>query len=120
MENSSKTSTFCLVNILFHLLPCLFFFIQYLIVAVTGDVQVTPYDPIENITIDCGSSTNAHSLNLRPWTGDAKGRFTPVEQRHNKNKSSGSEVNGKDENHWVGCGGLLAALGSILKFSFSD
>ncbi|KAK9013194.1 hypothetical protein V6N11_041213 [Hibiscus sabdariffa] len=88
MENSSKTSTFCLVNILFHLLPCLFFFIQYLIVAVTGDVQVTPYDPIENITIDCGSSTNAHSLNLRPWTGDAKGRFTPVEQRHNKNKSS--------------------------------
>ncbi|KAK9039012.1 hypothetical protein V6N11_023852 [Hibiscus sabdariffa] len=88
MENSSKKRTFCLVNILFHLLPSLFFFIQYLIVAVTGDVQVTPYDPIENITIDCGSSTDAHSLDLRPWTGDAEGRFTPVEQQHNQNKSS--------------------------------
>ncbi|KAE8703889.1 hypothetical protein F3Y22_tig00110462pilonHSYRG00282 [Hibiscus syriacus] len=85
MENSSKT-TFCLQNLLFLLLPCLFFFIQYHVVPVTGDV--TPYIPIENIRIDCGSSTSVPSLDGRQWFGDVGGKFIPVEQPNNKNKSS--------------------------------
>ncbi|KAK9013195.1 hypothetical protein V6N11_041214 [Hibiscus sabdariffa] len=87
MENSSKPSTFSLQNLLFLMLHCLFF-IQYLAAPVTGDALVTPYHPVENITIDCGSSADTQSLDLRPWTGDAKGPFTPVEQRQNNNKSS--------------------------------
>ncbi|XVF20596.1 hypothetical protein REPUB_Repub12eG0014100 [Reevesia pubescens] len=87
--NTSKRSTFCSQNLLFLLLPWVFFFfIQYLVVPVTGDSQVTPYNPIENITIDCGSSTDAQSLALRPWTGDGNGKFSPVEQQNNNNKSS--------------------------------
>ncbi|KAK9039011.1 hypothetical protein V6N11_023851 [Hibiscus sabdariffa] len=87
MENSSKGTTFSLQNLLFLMLHCLFF-IQYLAAPVTGDALVTPYYPVENITIDCGSSTDTQSLDLRSWTGDATGPFTPVEQRHNDNKSS--------------------------------
>ncbi|XWS47477.1 hypothetical protein CRYUN_Cryun14cG0155500 [Craigia yunnanensis] len=88
MKNTSKRSTFCLQNLLFLLLPCLFFFIQYLAVPVTGDSQVTPYYPIENITIDCGSSIDTQSLDQRHWIGDGNGNFTLIEQRNNNNKSS--------------------------------
>ncbi|XP_022759143.1 receptor-like protein kinase FERONIA [Durio zibethinus] len=88
MENTSKRSTFCLQSLLFIFLPCLFFLIQYLAVPVTGDSLVTPYNPIENITIDCGSSTDNRSLDNRPWIGDVNGKFTPIEQQNNNNKSS--------------------------------
>ncbi|KAE8686100.1 hypothetical protein F3Y22_tig00111085pilonHSYRG00050 [Hibiscus syriacus] len=87
MENSSKT-TFCLQNLLFLLLPCLFFFIQYHVVPVTGDVYATPYIPRENIRIDCGSSTSVPSLDGRLWFGDVGAKFIPIEQPNNKNKSS--------------------------------
>ncbi|KAK8995478.1 hypothetical protein V6N11_075751 [Hibiscus sabdariffa] len=87
MENSSKRSTFYLQNHLFLLLSCLFFF-QYLAVPVTGDVNVTSYIPIENITIDCGSSTDGRSLDDRAWVGDVEGMFSPIDQ----NKSSAVSV----------------------------
>ncbi|KAE8685228.1 putative Malectin/receptor-like protein kinase family protein [Hibiscus syriacus] len=82
MENWSKTSFFSLQNLLF-----LFFFIQYLVVPVTGDAPVTPYDPVETITIDCGSSEGGTSLDQRPWFGDGSGKFSLIEQPNNKNKS---------------------------------
>ncbi|XP_022759141.1 receptor-like protein kinase FERONIA [Durio zibethinus] len=88
MENTSKRSTFCLQNPLFLFLPCLFFLVQFLAVPVTGDSLVTPYNPIENITIDCGSSTDDRSLDNRLWIGDGIGKFTPIEQQNNNNKSS--------------------------------
>ncbi|KAE8701323.1 putative Malectin/receptor-like protein kinase family protein [Hibiscus syriacus] len=88
MENSSKRCNVCLQNLLFLLLPCLFFFIQYHVVPVTGDVHVTPYIPVESITIDCGSSMSGQSLDGRPWVGDVGGQFIPIEQSNNKNKSS--------------------------------
>ncbi|GMI69066.1 FERONIA [Hibiscus trionum] len=81
MENSSKTTTFYLQNLFFLLLPCLFFFIQYLA------APVNPYDPKENITIDCGSSAKGQSLDPRPWIGDGNGNFSLIEQSDNKNKS---------------------------------
>ncbi|KAK8653960.1 hypothetical protein V6N13_127941 [Hibiscus sabdariffa] len=84
MENSSKRASFYLGNLLALLLPCLFFFIQNLVVPVTGDVNVTPYIPIENITIDCGSSTDGRSMDGRAWVGDVDGQFSRIEQ----NKSS--------------------------------
>ncbi|KAK8488888.1 hypothetical protein V6N11_075738 [Hibiscus sabdariffa] len=80
MESRSKRATFNLENLLVPLLPCLFFFVQYLVVPVTGDVQVTPFTPRENITIDCGSSTDGQSLDGRAWVGDVDGKFSPVEQ----------------------------------------
>ncbi|KAL4352702.1 hypothetical protein GQ457_06G026940 [Hibiscus cannabinus] len=71
------------------LVPCLFFFlIGYLAVPVACDTGVTPYTPIENITIDCGSSNDDHSLDGRTWVGDVNGKFTPLEQPNNNNKSS--------------------------------
>ncbi|EOY03734.1 Malectin/receptor-like protein kinase family protein, putative [Theobroma cacao] len=88
MKNTTKTSTFCLQNLLFFLLPCLFFFIEYLALPVIGDSQLTPYNPIENITIDCGSSTDGHALDNRPWTGDGNGKFSPIEQQSNNNNKS--------------------------------
>ncbi|KAK8517801.1 hypothetical protein V6N12_016641 [Hibiscus sabdariffa] len=88
MENTRKRATFNLKNLLVPLLPCLFFFIQYLVVPVTGDVQVTPFTPRENITIDCGSSTGGLSPDGRAWIGDVDGKFSPIEQ----NKSSAVSV----------------------------
>ncbi|GMJ16106.1 FERONIA [Hibiscus trionum] len=82
MENPSPQ------NLLFLLLPCLFFFIQYLVLPVTGDDQVTPFIPRENITIDCGSSNVGQSLDGRAWVGDVDGKFIPIEQPKNKIKSS--------------------------------
>ncbi|GMI66227.1 FERONIA [Hibiscus trionum] len=71
------------------LLPCLFFFfIGYLAVPVTSDTVVTPYNPIENIIIDCGSSIDGQSLDRRSWVGDVNGKFTPLEQLNNTNRSS--------------------------------
>ncbi|KAK9035048.1 hypothetical protein V6N11_077099 [Hibiscus sabdariffa] len=70
--------------------PCLFFFffIGYLVVTVTGDTLVTPYSPIENITIDCGSSIDGQSPDGRSWVGDVNGKLTPLEQQNNTNRSS--------------------------------
>ncbi|MBA0791165.1 hypothetical protein Gohar_015760, partial [Gossypium harknessii] len=62
---------------------------QYIVVPVTADFNVTPYHPIENIAIDCGSpSTNASSLDSRSWVGDGNGKFSPIEPQNNKYKSS--------------------------------
>ncbi|KAK9013179.1 hypothetical protein V6N11_041198 [Hibiscus sabdariffa] len=87
MENSSEGSTFCLQNLFFLMLRCLFFFIQYLASPVTGDFLVTPYDPVENMAIDCGSSTGGQSRDPRPWFGEGDGKFSLIEQSDNKNKS---------------------------------
>ncbi|KAH1129380.1 hypothetical protein J1N35_000758 [Gossypium stocksii] len=88
MEIRTKTPTFSLQNSL----PCLFFFFffgQYLVASVTADFTVTPFYPIENIAIDCGSSsTNASFLDSRSWVGDGNGKFSPLEPQNNKNKSS--------------------------------
>ncbi|KAK8606612.1 hypothetical protein V6N13_052379 [Hibiscus sabdariffa] len=109
MENSIK-KPFCFQNLLFLLFPCLFF-IQCLAIPDTGDVQATPYIPVETISIDCGSSTYAQSADSRSWIGDTEGSLSPIEQHHD-NKSSvigtaiqlpaaymASDVNGNDENH---------------------
>ncbi|KAK9013192.1 hypothetical protein V6N11_041211 [Hibiscus sabdariffa] len=77
MENSVK-ATFGLLP-----LPCLFF-IVYLILPVIGD-SVTPYNPTEDITIDCGSSTDAESSDLRLWIRDGNGNLSLIEKQ---NKSS--------------------------------
>ncbi|KAH1129385.1 hypothetical protein J1N35_000763 [Gossypium stocksii] len=93
MGNPSKAATFFLQNRLFYLLPCLFFcfffffFSQYLVVPVTADFNVIHYYPTDNITIDCGSSANADSLDKRSWFGDGNGKFSPMEPQNNKNKS---------------------------------
>ncbi|PPD95597.1 hypothetical protein GOBAR_DD07379 [Gossypium barbadense] len=51
--------------------------------------NVTPYHPIENTAIDCGSnSTNASSPDSRSWVGDGNGKFSPIEPQNNKYKSS--------------------------------
>ncbi|KAB2075114.1 hypothetical protein ES319_A07G198900v1 [Gossypium barbadense] len=89
MEIPTKTPTLSLQNSF----PCLFFFFfffsQYLVAPVTADFVVTPYYPIENIAIDCGSpSTKASSLDSRSWLGDGNGKFSLIEPQNNKNKSS--------------------------------
>ncbi|KAE8730483.1 Receptor-like protein kinase FERONIA [Hibiscus syriacus] len=81
MEKSSKRSNFSLQNLVFLLHLFLFFLIEYLAVPVTGDT------PVQNITIDCGSSTGGTSQDQRPWLGDGNGKFSPIEQPNNKNKS---------------------------------
>ncbi|XP_052489950.1 receptor-like protein kinase FERONIA [Gossypium raimondii] len=92
MEIPTKTPTFSLQNSF----PCLFFFFfssQYIVVPVTADFNVTPYHPIENIAIDCGSpSTNASSLDSRSWVGDGNGKFSPIEPQNNKYKSSATKA----------------------------
>ncbi|KAH1129347.1 hypothetical protein J1N35_000725 [Gossypium stocksii] len=89
MESPTKTPTFSLQN---SFLCLFFFFSQYLVVPVTADFNVTSYYPTDDITIDCGSSTNAHSLDERSWVGDGNGKFSPIEPENNKNKSSAAKA----------------------------
>ncbi|OMO50610.1 hypothetical protein COLO4_37986 [Corchorus olitorius] len=90
MKKRSKTSTtFCLQNPFFPLFPFLLIFVVNVAIPVTGDTQLTPFDPIENITIDCGSSTDIGQANdHRPWTGDGNGKFSPTEQQSNSKLST--------------------------------
>ncbi|XVF71261.1 hypothetical protein PTKIN_Ptkin12aG0022600 [Pterospermum kingtungense] len=83
MENTSKKNIFCLQNLLFLLLPRLFLFTEYLAVPVTGDSQPTPYKPIENITIGCGSSSDSWSFDQRLWTRDSNEKFTLFDHKNN-------------------------------------
>ncbi|KAG4113170.1 hypothetical protein ERO13_D13G206600v2 [Gossypium hirsutum] len=87
MEIPSKTA-FSVQNLLFHSFLRLFFFVQYLVVPVTADFNVTRYNPIENIAIDCGSSVGGKSWDDRPWVGDGNGKFSLIEQQNNNNKPS--------------------------------
>ncbi|MBA0732951.1 hypothetical protein Gogos_017008, partial [Gossypium gossypioides] len=60
---------------------------------VTADFNVTPYHPIENIAIDCGSSSpSASFLDIRSWVGDDNGKFSPIEPQNNKYKSSATKA----------------------------
>ncbi|MBA0754387.1 hypothetical protein Gogos_005465, partial [Gossypium gossypioides] len=61
---------------------------KYLVVPVTADFNVTSCYPTDNITIDCDSSTNADFLDERSWVGDGNGKFSPIDPKNNKNKSS--------------------------------
>ncbi|KAG8471753.1 hypothetical protein CXB51_036629 [Gossypium anomalum] len=91
MEIPSKT-TFSVQNLLFRSFLHLFFFIQYLVVPVTAEFNVTPYNPIENFAIDCGSSMGGKSWDDRPWVGDGNGKFSLIEQQNNNNKPSVSKA----------------------------
>ncbi|XVF71249.1 hypothetical protein PTKIN_Ptkin12aG0021400 [Pterospermum kingtungense] len=88
MENTSKKNIFCLQNLLFLLLPRLFLFTEYLAVPVTGDSQPTPYKPIENITIGCGSSSDSWSFDQRLWTRDSNEKFTLFNHKNHNNINS--------------------------------
>ncbi|TYG87691.1 hypothetical protein ES288_A13G236000v1 [Gossypium darwinii] len=91
MEIPSRT-TFSVQNLLFHSFLHLFFFIQYLAVPVTAEFNVTPYNPIENFAINCGSSMGGKSWDDRPWVGDGNGKFSLIEQQNNNNKPSVSKA----------------------------
>ncbi|XVF71254.1 hypothetical protein PTKIN_Ptkin12aG0021900 [Pterospermum kingtungense] len=85
MENTSKRSTLCFQDLSILLLPCLFLFIENLAIPATGDSNLTPYNPIENITIDCGSTTDAPSMDKRLWIRDSNGNFTIFELKSDSN-----------------------------------
>ncbi|OMO94358.1 hypothetical protein CCACVL1_06042 [Corchorus capsularis] len=79
--SSSKIQISMKQNLFFPLLSGLVIFIEYLVIPVTGDSHVTPFNPIEIITIDCGSSRNGRAYDARPWTGDGNGKFSPIEKQ---------------------------------------
>ncbi|KAK9013193.1 hypothetical protein V6N11_041212 [Hibiscus sabdariffa] len=81
MASTSKTSVF---NLFFLLFPCLFFFFFFFFFfiqypdPVAGDFLVTPYIPIENIAINCGSLIDSLASNGRPWSADNSSKFSVI------------------------------------------
>ncbi|OMO76384.1 hypothetical protein COLO4_25582 [Corchorus olitorius] len=85
---SSKNQISMKQNLFFPLFSGLVIFIEYLVIPVTGDSHLTPFNPIENITINCGSSTNGQARDGRPWTGEGYGKFSPIIDQQNKSSVS--------------------------------
>jgi hypothetical protein len=71
------------------LLPCLTplylaFFLYHLASTVAGG-SLSPYTPVDNILLNCGSLGNSTSLDSRTWIGDQdSNKFSPVEQSQNQ------------------------------------
>ena len=70
------------------LLPCLApLYLPFLLYHLTNTVaggSPSPYTPVDNITLRCGSSSNSIALDGRTWIGDEHSKFFPVEQSQNQ------------------------------------
>ncbi|XP_059449315.1 receptor-like protein kinase FERONIA [Corylus avellana] len=70
------------------LLPCLaplyLAFLLYHLTSTVAGGSPSPYTPVDNIVLNCGSSTNSTALDGRTWIGDEHSKFFPVEQSQNQ------------------------------------
>ena len=94
-------------NLCTTVLPCLTFttlYLTFLLLHLSNTLAInspSPYKPVDNIILNCGSSDNSTALNGRTWTGDVNSKFFPQELSQNqaslatnslKQSSSASQV----------------------------
>ncbi|KAG2715468.1 hypothetical protein I3843_03G081600 [Carya illinoinensis] len=68
---------------------CLVFLPHFLAITVAGDLP-SPYTPVDNILLNCGSSGNSTTADGRIWIGEASSKFLPLEVSKNQPSLSAS------------------------------
>ncbi|XP_050270498.1 receptor-like protein kinase FERONIA [Quercus robur] len=97
MDNTYLSTTLrpCLKSLYFV------FLLHHLANTVDGGDSPSPYIPVDNIILNCGSSDNSTALDGRTWTGDVNSKFFPQDLAQNqaslakdslKQSSSASQV----------------------------
>jgi hypothetical protein len=90
MENRSR------IRLWTTLLPCLtplyLAFLLYHLTSTVAGGSPSPYTPVDNILLNCGSSGNSTALDGRTWIGDVDSKFFPVEQSQNQASLTASAV----------------------------
>ena len=69
--------------------PCLtalyfVFLLHHLSNTVEGGDSPSPYTPVDNIILNCGSSGNSTAIDGRTWIGDVNSNFFPPESSQNQ------------------------------------
>ncbi|KAG6660155.1 receptor-like protein kinase FERONIA [Carya illinoinensis] len=70
---------------------CLVFLPHFLASTVAGD-SPSPYPPVDNILLNCGSSGNSTTADGRIWIGEVGSEFLPLEVSKNQPSLSASAV----------------------------
>ena len=77
-------------NLCTTVLPCLTLttlYLAFLLLHLSNTLAInspSPYKPVDNITLNCGSSDNSTALDGRFWTGDVNSKFFPQELSQNQ------------------------------------
>ena len=77
-------------NLCTTVLPCLTFttlYLAFLLLHLSNTLAInssSPYKPVDNIILNCGSSDNSIALDGRTWTGDVNSKFLPQELSQNQ------------------------------------
>ena len=77
-------------NLCTTVLPCLTFitlYLAFLLLHLSNTLAInspSPYKPVDNIILNCGSSDNSIALDSRTWTGDVNSKFLPQELSQNQ------------------------------------
>ncbi|KAK4588309.1 hypothetical protein RGQ29_019336 [Quercus rubra] len=77
-------------NLCTTVLPCLTFttlYLAFLLLHLSNTLAIhspSPYKPVDNIILNCGSSDNSTELNGRTWTGDVNSKFFPQDLSQNQ------------------------------------
>ncbi|XP_030953454.1 receptor-like protein kinase FERONIA [Quercus lobata] len=94
-------------NLCTEVLQCLTFttlYLAFLLLHLSNTLAInspSPYKPVDNIILNCGSSDNSTALDGRTWNGDVNSKFFPQELSQNqaslatnsvKQSSSASQV----------------------------
>ncbi|KAK4577440.1 hypothetical protein RGQ29_027801 [Quercus rubra] len=76
----SKTSKkyLCLQNPFMFSPFYVFLFLYQFTSPIAGEL-LAPYNPVENIALDCGFSGNSTTLDLRTWFGDINSTYSPLD-----------------------------------------
>ena len=77
-------------NLCTTVLPCLTFttlYLAFLLLHLSNTLAInfpSPYKPVDNIILNCGSSDNSTALDGRTWNGDVNSKFFPQELSQNQ------------------------------------
>uniref|UniRef100_A0A7N2N738 Protein kinase domain-containing protein n=1 Tax=Quercus lobata TaxID=97700 RepID=A0A7N2N738_QUELO len=77
-------------NLYTTVLPCLTFttlYLAFLLLHLSNTLAInspSPYKPVDNIILNCGSSDNSTALDGQSWNGDVNSKFFPQELSQNQ------------------------------------
>ncbi|XWS75696.1 hypothetical protein CRYUN_Cryun01aG0113700 [Craigia yunnanensis] len=71
-------------------------FITFLQFAIFIASEQLPYVPRDNITLNCGATSDSNGLDGWFWTGDKSSKFGPVESSQNKSEAYEADSQGDD------------------------
>nr|POF14847.1 putative receptor-like protein kinase [Quercus suber] len=86
-------------NLCTTVLPCLTFttlYLAFLLLHLSNTLAInslSPYKPVDNIILNCGSSDNSTALDGRTWTGDVNSKFFPQELSQNQASLATNSLN---------------------------